>query len=257
MPNDVVLQVTKWLKEKSGYPLEMRTASALGSAGFAVVQGDYFPDEKTGTLRELDVTGYVTRSESGLQVSIALLIECKSSMEKPWLLFTSSAQPYPPNLAVVRRSTTERGHRILQQLQFDAVVQNSPLFELPRDSGYSLAMAMREPGAKDVTYDALTSVCAATLGHLRRLDEVQVVAFDWPVIVISAPLLECTLDSANDVVVREIKRGVLIWRNPMLNRHTIVNIYTESAFNAEVAALHKAATEFADLALAKAIRGTF
>jgi hypothetical protein len=108
---DLVSKVKPWLKEKSGYPLEMTTASALASAGFETVQGDYFPDDKTGTLRELDVTGYVAHRLTGLQVSVALLVECKSSLKKPWLLFTSQ-HAYSPNLSIVRRSSHDRGRRV-------------------------------------------------------------------------------------------------------------------------------------------------
>lgn len=48
--NDVtkgpVPKVKKWLEEESGYPLELTTAVALASAGFEVVQGDYFRTRK-------------------------------------------------------------------------------------------------------------------------------------------------------------------------------------------------------------------
>lgn len=105
MSGDIASNVKRWLDEESGYPLEMTTAAALEAAGFEIVQGDYFPDTNTGSLREIDVTGYLTHAGGGLQVSVALLIECKSSVDKPWLLFTSRTD-YPKNLAVVRRSTT-------------------------------------------------------------------------------------------------------------------------------------------------------
>jgi hypothetical protein len=251
-PNDdLVAKVTKWLKDESGYPLEMTTAAALASAGFETVQGDYFPDDKTEKLRELDVTGYVAHSQSGLQVSVALLVECKSSFEKPWILFTSS-HGYSPNLSVTRRSTNEQGRRVLAKLQFDENVQNSLLFRLPPKCGHALALAMRKPTEnKDHAYEALMGVCAASLGHIKRLGEYaypRIVPFDWPMIVIQVPLLECFLNSANEVVVNEVEKGTLIWRNPILNRHTIVNIYTEEGFKSEVGLLHQAATEFAELA---------
>jgi hypothetical protein len=247
---DLVSKVKKWLEEESGYPLEMTTAAALASAGFEVVQGDYFPDAKSGVLRELDVTGYIAHSDAGVQISVALLVECKSSVEKPWLLFTSAAS-YPPNLAIVRRSTNERGQKLLNKLQFDVSAQNSPLFQLPSRCGYALSVAMRKAGDKDPAYDALMGVCTASLGHIKRLEDVvypKIVPFDWPVIVIKAPLLECYLDSNGAAEVKEIEKGTLIWRNPILHRHTIVNVYRESAFKAEVQSLQKAASEFSVLA---------
>jgi hypothetical protein len=162
--DDLVAKVGKWLNEESGYPLEMNTAAALTSAGFEVVQGDYFPDDKTNTPRELDVTGYVTcRNDAGMQVSVALLVECRSSTEKPWLLFTSP-DTYPANLAVVRRSTNENGRRVLNKLQFDQNSHKSPLFSMPSRFGYAVSVAMRKAnGNKDHAYEALMGVCSVSI----------------------------------------------------------------------------------------------
>jgi hypothetical protein len=116
--DDIVSKVKKWLDEESGYPLEMTTAAALEAAGFEIVQGDYFLDNKTGVSREVDVTGYVTHAADSAQISVALLVECKSAVDKPWLVFTS-AMAYSKSLAVVRRSTSGLGQRVLNKLQFD------------------------------------------------------------------------------------------------------------------------------------------
>lgn len=250
MSGDIASNVKKWLDEESGYPLEMTTAAALEAAGFEVVQGDYLPDNNTGSLREIDVTGYVTHSEGGVQISVALLIECKSSVEKPWLLFTSKTN-YPKNLAVVRRSTSTLGQRVLNKLQFDTAVQNSPLFALPDRCGYSMAIGFRKAGEKDPTYDALMGVCAGTLGHINRLAAATIpklVPFDWPALVIKAPLLDCQLGLDGKTVVSEIDQGTLVWRNPILNRQTIINVYRESAFIAALPGLKAAASEFARIA---------
>src|SRR5882672_5890683 len=79
---DIVSRVSQWLESESGYPLEMVTVAALASAGFGVVQSDYFEDQdgEREILRELDVTGYVNHSESGISISVAILVECKSSV---------------------------------------------------------------------------------------------------------------------------------------------------------------------------------
>lgn len=250
MSGDIASSVKKWLDEESGYPLEMTTAAALEAAGFEIVQGDYFPDKNTGSLREIDVTGYVTHSDNGVQISVALLIECKSSVDKPWLLFTSKTD-YPKTLAVVRRSTSTLGQRVLNKLQFDTTVQNSSLFALPDRCGYAMTIGFRKTGDKDPTYDALMGVCAGTLGHINRLAVVTIpklVPFDWPTLVIKAPLLDCQLGPDGKTVVREIDQGTLVWRNPILNRHTIINVYRESAFIAALPGLKAAGSAFAEIA---------
>jgi hypothetical protein len=248
--NDLVIKVRKWLDE-TGFPLEMTTAAALASAGFDVVQGDYFPDDKTDKPRELDVIAYLRSGERGryAKISVALCIECKSSIEKPWLLFTH-AQPYPAIAAVMWRSANEKGRKVLGRLGFEEELYQSPLFSLPSRYGYALSVAMRKSGDKDAAYDALMGVCTATLGHIKRLsqDDPRIAAFDWPVIVIRAPLLECYLTPNEEVEIKEIDKGILVWRNPILNRHSIVSIYREDSFKAEVGRLRYAAEEFASLA---------
>ncbi len=164
------------------------------------------------------------------------------------MLFFPSATGYPKNVAVVRRSTSSLGQRVLNKLQFDAAIQNSPLFALPTRCGYAMGIGFRNSGEKDPTYDALMGVCAATLGHINRLAAVTVpklVPFDWPILVIKAPLLDCQLGPDGETIVSEIDQGTLVWRNPVLNRQTIINVYRERAFIAALPELRAAASIFA------------
>lgn len=130
-------------------------------------------------------------------------------------------------------------------------MQNSLLFALLGRCGYAMAIGFRKPGEKDPTYDALMGVCAGTLGHITRLAAATVpklVPFDWPTLVIKAPLLDCQLGPDGETVVREIDQGTLIWRNPILNRQTIINVYRESAFIDALPGLKAAGSAFADVA---------
>jgi len=89
---------------------------------------------------------------------------------------------------------------------------------------------MRKTSDKDTTYEALMSVCKASNAPVSNLHGRGVLAFDWPTIVIKAPLLECYLDALQQVVVKTIESCTLVWRNPVINAHTIVDIYTAAAF---------------------------
>ena len=60
-----------------------------------------------------------------------------------------------------------------------------------------------------------------------------ILPFAWPVIVISAPLFESYLDSDGVLQIESMEKGPLIWKNPVVTRHTIVQIYTEEAFFSE------------------------
>jgi hypothetical protein len=255
---DIVTAVTEWLISGSGYSLEMATAAVLSKAGFTVVQGDYFPDNTEGdreVLREIDVTGYIGSSGSGVQTSVAFMVECKASTKHPWLLFTYP-HGYSDTLQVTRRcATSVVGKRILEKLQFEDSIRQSPLFSFLPNAGHSVTLGMKKPGDKDTTYEALMSVCKASNAHVSSLHGRGVLAFDWPTIVIKAPLLDCHLDEEHEVVVKQIESCTLVWRNPVINAHSIIDIYTAATFGRRIPQLYQPAKDFAQRAWEVARQG--
>lgn len=91
MPRDLQASVQEWL-EAQGYPLEMRTAAAFRLAGFRAVQGVYYQDPETDAWREIDVVADIP--EVYRSARIVFVAECKSSRDKPWLLFTSPKRAF-------------------------------------------------------------------------------------------------------------------------------------------------------------------
>jgi hypothetical protein len=247
--SDLSTKVSEWLN-KSGYPLEMVVAKALQDAGFGVVRAEYFEEASSGKWRETDVVAYEERRGQTCRAIFALVAECKGGRDKPWVLFTSR-DPYPSQLSVARRATTEGGESILNVLALNPDIAASQLFRVPERPGYGLTIAFRETDKSDHAYEALNSVCNATLGLLRRLDAVpndRIIPFAWPVIVINAPLVEAFLNDDGEVQVVPIDDGLLIWKNPLITRHTLVAIYTKERFLAEASKLRGAALRFLELA---------
>jgi hypothetical protein len=245
-------RVAKWLKE-SGYSLEMSVARGLQSAGFSIVQSEYFEDSDSEKWRETDILAYCeTRGSNGGRPIFSLVVECKSG-KHPWVLF-SAPDNYPFSLATVRRATSDAGRSILGSLSHNEAIENSPLFKIPSRTGYGLSLAFRESDKPDQTYDALNSVCKAAVGQIKKLESVTsdtLIPFAWPTIVINVPLFECYLDDCGQPKVEQIAKGTLIWKNPMIARHTIVQIYTAEGFLEDCQALYAAASEFVSLAAAE------
>jgi len=77
-----------WL-EAQGYPLEMRVAKAFQIAGARVIQSEYYTDPSTEESREIDVVADWQTRIDNLLVRVSFVIECKSSKDKPWILFVS------------------------------------------------------------------------------------------------------------------------------------------------------------------------
>jgi hypothetical protein len=246
---DLKKAVGDWL-QTSGYPLEMIVAQGLQHAGFGVVQSEYYEDAHTGKWRECDVMAYEQHYGKTVRAIFSLVVECKSGVEKPWILFTRT-DPYPRQLSVSRRATTEAGQSVLGILSLNDEIGKSPLFAVPERPGYGLTVAFRNSSQQDSAYEALQEVCGATVGILNRHSKIAselIIPFVWPVIVIGSPLLECYLHADGSIRTEECEKGILIWRNPLVTRHTIVQIYTRRKFLEEVRDYRSAVLTFLEAA---------
>ena len=240
----LVDNVTKWLNE-NGYPLEMEVARTLKTAGFGVVQSEYYEDPENQTHRETDIVAYEQHGEFDNRAIFALAIECKSGKSKPWVLFTETGD-YPATLCVSRRASSASGRAVLNALSNSEDIQSLSLFSVPERTGYGLTVSLRNSN-KDWAYDALMSVCKASIGLVNKLDNVNhasLVPYVWPIIVINAPLFESYINEKGEIVTSQIEKGLLIWRNPVINKHTLVQIYTKEQFDNEAETIREEANTF-------------
>lgn len=250
MTEDLAKEVEKWLK-KSGYPLEMEVAQTLKNAGFSVVQSEYFEDNDTDKWRETDVVAYHENPSNGACKPIfATVIECKGDPSKPWVLF-SAADNYPTSLSVSRRATSNDGSRVLHALSVQEQIKDLTMFTLPARPAYGITCAFLDTDKKasqpDIAYRALQSVCKATNGLIKRLEDIEhqkLLPFAWPVIVINAPLFESYLNDDGKLEVSELSSGTLVWRNPLVNRHSLIQIVTKKQLDQYANDLFKDASFF-------------
>lgn len=241
--DDLKTKVSKWLN-KQGYPLEMRVASTLQQSGFRVVQSEYFSDPETGDSRELDIVAYKQKEVENILFRISLLIECKRSTDKPWLLFTSDKTRLADPARVAQRAANSLGRHFLLEACQNADIQRLPIFSIPERPAYGVTQALTS--GKDVCYSAVTSVSKAALATVAKLDERKeaekkeirilrrrsnICSVVFPIVVVEGKLFEVFLDDDANVVVDDIDKGTLLWRNPMVGMpHTIVNIVSSSSF---------------------------
>ena len=228
-------KIIKWLNEQ-GYPLEMRISASLQQKGFRVVQSEYFIDPESGDYREIDVVALVQKEIDDVLFRVTLLIECKLSTDKPWLLFTSKETRLANPACVAQRAANSLGTRYLYEICNNDHVQKLSIFSLPERPAYGVTQALTQ--GKDVCYSAATSVSKATFSTVAELDEKRrqqdenICSIILPVVVIEGQLFEVFLENRSDVVVNNIDNGTLLWRNPVLGMpHTILNIVTATAFD--------------------------
>jgi len=107
-PKPLPERIAAWL-ETQGYPLEMRAAETLRGRGFAVAPGTYYQDAESKEVREIDLVAYVQRADPEIILRISVVAECKSSRDKPWVVFESE-KPRPSDYGrIVHRHATAWG----------------------------------------------------------------------------------------------------------------------------------------------------
>jgi hypothetical protein len=193
-------QVKNWLRDQ-GFPLEMQTASEFRRAGFEVTLSSLYRDTETGKFREMDVCA--THKDFIGVTQIAFFVECKST-KKPWLLLSDpevlSGYHRVHSFAMTNKNAFEA---IGSESVFDSLMKSCPWFRKEELTGYSLRSAFSD---KDIAYEAAASVAKASRAFVNGAEEYQQrIAF--PVIVVSSPLVRCSLDTNGEIAAEEIKHG--------------------------------------------------
>lgn len=243
-------QIRKWL-ETQGYPLEMMVARLFRANRFRIVQSEYYKDADTGAQRETDITARVDHEFDGLLVRIEFVIECKSTPEKPWVLFTGGRGLADP-ARVAQRAASRLGSKALMQLCQRKDIQDLALFRMHEHSAYGMTQAFTT--GNDVTFASATSVSKATSAEIAEVNEYSSVASPVcliviPLIVINAELAEAYLDDGGELVVARTNSGTLTWRHQLVGEpHTIIRVMRLQEVESYAADMFASCTQFFDLA---------
>ncbi len=235
MANDELrTKVADWL-EKSGYPLEMFVADQFRQAGFTVLQGSYYED--SDAPRESDVIATkqinLAKTDGNLAMRVHFVAECKTSREKPWVVFLGDPGSWRPVNTLHRGPGNVRGRagRMLftkeDAARFPSVFQVSP--------AYGVVQTLRDSKGSDPSYTALMQACKAAVwvsrqqssGLLTRMynDAVQMA---FPIVVIDGSLFSARL--ANGLVdVSEVAMHHVLFDHPDIGVRTTVAVVTKQA----------------------------
>jgi hypothetical protein len=156
-----------WLRGQ-GYPLEMVVAGTFKDAGFDVTQSEYYEELETHKFREIDVAArWMERVKAqidapgGLLICLSVLIECKASADKPWVLFASSTKPLADARA---RPSTETGNLLIKGFRdlWDGTLLEHEIrwpaygvtqaFTTGSDAAYTACHAAVKPATAEVTF---------------------------------------------------------------------------------------------------------
>lgn len=219
-------RLSDWLK-RSGYPLEMKTASLVRQRGFNAFQSEYYFDRDIREMREIDVVGVLEAPSQGGTFRVTVAIECKRSPDKPWVVFSSDTRTDAAD-QVLERAGSKAAQSLLALVADRPNIQELPVFKRPDRAGYGVVRAMGD-GA-DMPYDALMKAAKAadSLAWEATGAEDKVVAeIVLPVVVIDGALFECYLSVDGEPVIGETGRQSVHWRNPIAGKiHSDITVLT-------------------------------
>ena len=227
--SDIVAKIREWL-DKQGYPLEMRVASCFRDAGFDVTQAHFYSDPETGTQREIDVVARFPEITGGLKLTFT--IECKKSNDKPWLLFTSPTTLEGRNVLFTYSVNSASAREILVEKFMDFQGGEQALLDIPwmRKSGqigYGITQAFTN--SEDATFKASTGALKAAIAQKLACaeDSWSPFVFSFPVIVVDAPLFQCSLQEDGSLTINEIENGELFFPLSIANEPgTCIHVVT-------------------------------
>ena len=232
-------KIADWLNTQ-GYPLEMEVAKTFRSDGFDTTQSAYYVDAESGESREMDVVAQKASNIGGILLRSSIVVECKKTDDKPWVLLSTGHDGLPPATSVSQRVSSLGGDKALSVLMNYGEVAQSPLFKMGDCCGYALARALADAkDNSDPAYKALMAVSSAARSMALYSDKLdkdrKVVGVNpqyahvvFPVLVISGSLWRGSLnESTHKIDVTQLACGTLVWRNRLhRHHHTIVHIVT-------------------------------
>lgn len=256
MADELKVRVKNWLN-KHGYPLEMEVASIARDAGFEVSQSECYVDPETGLSREIDLILYksnFSQGEGSVFLSYRLLVECKSSKDKPWLLFaTPNVNDDSEQDKFISSYRLEESYfgqdcikRYIQRLIFTGEEFSIyPNLDSEPWLGFGVTQAFSE--AQDTPFKAIMSATKAALYYASRANQLEIVLPDFelffPIVVIDVPLYAVFHNSeSNELDMVEIEVGNILWKHHMAGRSRHgVYLVTKSALPTFLARCHQCA----------------
>ena len=207
MNNELSGKVLKWLGA-TGFPLEMAAASAFRSAGFDIAQSSAYLDPQTEKGREIDILA--TDPDLLGAITVNFVLECKAT-NKPWVVLTSSEAFANYNRLRAFGIMNEHASRALASrlpVKFGSLAQ---YIERPAHGGYGLRQAFCED--RDAAYAAAVNVLKAAQSIVRSSERssVKSLAFVFPVIVVDAPIFECSLSDEDELDLKEVEESAFLF----------------------------------------------
>jgi len=183
--------------EKTGFPLELRVTKFFQDEGYYFANNLYYIDQDENKGREVDMRAFhnfeiPTQSET-YYVRFCYLIECKRSVDKPWVVFTSPKKEYDKVTftGLIRGNKTDANWN---EYEFEEKIKTFNPFDNFERRGRSYFEPFKDTGGN--IYKSLTTAVKATIATRNSpfgSGGANSVIFCFPIVVFDGKLFEAFL----------------------------------------------------------------
>lgn len=195
-------KIRDWLN-KQGYPLELKIASALQKESLFPTLANYYLDPTSNKSREIDIIG--GRNHVTGFLNIELVIECKRSAERPWLVL--SAENSSDGLGPLFEYALTSGAARAWLGDINNLEKLSALhwwnWDGPR--GVGIIPAFKENNNDDA-FKAIAGAMAASIARKKMWMErtTGALVFVFPIAFLDNELYECKLTDSGQIEISKI-----------------------------------------------------
>jgi len=193
-------KVKEWV-EKGGLPLELQTKAAFKKEAFSVTHSAVYVDPETEKGREIDVIAN-SRDWSGM-VQINFVAECKSSPQ-PWVVLVDR-DDFPKPIYYSLGVVSENIGAMLRGVDWDPSRSEAwRVLEYMHAGGYGIRQAFSNNN--DPAYAAAMAALKASRAiALKPMGTTKRFQFAIPVIVVDAPIFECSVGADGELEYLEVQ----------------------------------------------------
>jgi hypothetical protein len=212
----LVKRLTAWMNSE-GYPTEFRTANKFRQYGFHARQGEYIKGREE-TKREIDVLAWVSVQRDYGFIRVCYVVECKWSLEKPWIVFTSPTTKMATSAMAAQTISSTLGAATMWAIAGHEELKAMDTFLAPIRGGFGGRQAFST--GRDHFYSAVQSAVANAAAYASSYDEgerwggamPEACIIVFPIVVIEGDLFEASFDQdINDVSLKSVDKVRCHW----------------------------------------------
>jgi hypothetical protein len=190
---------------------------------------------KTNAFREINVLASRVVQNEYVSSRVSIVVECKWSRDKPWVIFTSRLGRSSWQEKVAYGVSSPLGAAALWNLMHDDLLRQLRFFEASRRVGFSGRQVFSDK--HDLFYATIQGIVSAAISYARADQTVPQTNKNarggahvvFPLVVVDAPLFEAYFEGG-DVKVEAVESIQVQWRgSDVVSAPVIVEIVTAAA----------------------------